>query len=184
MSGQGIKWTPAELALAIRLVCKLGYQFEQAGRIMARHGYVQRIPDDISEKLKLDAPNSWVKISQSQKARKLNTFCGIPAPPPPRRFQKMPDRFMAFMSAQRTGQSAEEICWVARNSDFDCNITDVEIAGTRIGYEFKEVKNSGVSFSKAVDNKKCLWPIGDDIFCGEDRSVKKYCSAHYCRSLG
>ena len=177
------KWTGDELALAIKLTSRHGYDFDQAARIMGRNGYPGRSGSDIRKKIKESAPKAWKKISEAYETRQSVKIAGVPASPPKRRFNVLPDNFIKFFSNIPAGLTDGEACWVARLAGFDCNITDIAIAAKRCGYDLSSPETNGIDYSDAIEKDLCVWPIGDGA-CGKARAKGRYCGAHHCRSLG
>lgn len=177
------RWTQDELRLAVRLTGQHGYDFDKASRIMSRHGYSGRSGADIKEKIQQDRPKVWERITEEYDARQSEQLCGVRAPSPMRRFNILPDRFVEFVSRIHPDLTDGQACWAARLAGFDCNITDIRIAAKRTGYIFSPNGSESIEYSKAINEKLCVWPVGDGA-CGAKRERGSYCGEHYCRSLG
>ena len=177
-------WNKEELALAIRLTGVIGYNFTQSARILVRHGFPQRQPREISEKIKTDCPDDWKKVEAIQLARKSQTLCGVTAPPPQRRYQKNNEELVEFIKSLPSAKTTGSVCWEARKAGFDCNVTDIVLSGNRAEYIFSTFAKSGISFEEAIDRSLCLWPMEEGFYCGEPRERNSYCGEHHCRGLG
>ena len=177
------KWTGDELALAIKLTSRHGYDFDQTARIMSRNGYPGRSGPDVKDKIRESSPKVWAKISAAYDARQSVKISGVPASAPRRRFNILPDNFVEFVSNIHPGLTQGEACWAARLAGFNCNITDIAIAAKRSGYKFQPPASDVIDYSDAIEKDLCMWPVGDGA-CGKKRERDRYCGAHYCRSLG
>ena len=178
------QWTAAEIELAVRLTSKLGYGFENVSAILERQGFARRKPEDISAEIKLQDPKAWDEIITAQQLRHSTELCGVPTSLPQRRLGRTPDDLVAFVGDYKPDTATEVICWAARQAGYDCNIADITIAGRRSKYEFAESNCSEISYSSAIDQDLCLWPVGDGACGGQRIDRKKYCGPHYCRALG
>ena len=176
-------WTNDELALAIRLVSKLGYPVSEAAVIMTRHGFPPREPSQIEEKLKADAPKAWRAAGNAFKMRNREILCGVAVPKPARRMQKINKDLVLFLSRLSDPLTDDQACWIARENGFNCNLTDINLAARHAGFVFKVPELKSISYDKAIEDDLCLWPVNDGA-CGKDREVGRYCGPHSCRALG
>lgn len=176
-------WTATELALAVKLTSRHGYDFDQSARIMSRNGYPGRTGSQIKEKIRESSPKAWAKISAAYDSRQSIKISGVPASPPRRRYNILSDDFIEFTSNLHLGLTDAEACWAARLAGFNCNITDIGIAAKRAGYEFVAASGASVPYVDAIDDNTCMWPVGDGA-CGQRRERGRYCGPHHCRSLG
>jgi len=177
-------WTNDELALAVKITSVQGRSFQETSEILIRHGYSQRGSDEIRDKIKADAPTAWGKIAAAREARKSSQICGVAAPAPKGRISDLPENFIEFVKTLPGGMSSGEACWAARQASFDCNVTDMKLAGVKTNYSFVEKDPEGIPYYEAIAKDSCLWPVGDGRACGAPRAVDRYCGAHHCRSLG
>lgn len=187
-------FTNDELRLACRLVGTHGYDFDHAAAVMGRHGYPGHNARSVQKLIRENSPGTWANLSDAWDRRRQSQFHGVAAPAPPRRYQVLPDAFIEFVSQCKPDASEEEMCWAARLSGFDCNITDVKLAAKRILRQtFRMSIDAPMPIHKASDAGKCLWPAEDIVdesgektyvVCAADRERGSYCGPHYCRSLG
>lgn len=179
-----VQFTSKELALAIKLTSVQGYSFSETAQIMNRNGSALISAEYVEAQITERAPNIIDEIEIATAARSKAKMIGITAAPPGRRILKKISVLVEYVNEQTKGQSEESICWKARLHGFDCNITDIRIAGKRCGYEFTPHKIKPIDYYDAIVADVCTWPINDVKACGAKREVGAYCGAHYCRSLG